>query len=105
MNKNFKATFFEENAKTYMKLEFEIHVGLEKQKVTIHKIDMNEFNINRTQIGPYYYNLFNNDIKFYLASNENNEIYRIQDITERKEMTMTDIEKALGYKVKIVNKN
>lgn len=97
MNKNIKAELFEENNKTYMRLEFDQHkITNEIFHTIIHKIDMSEFQFSKSE------HTVGHMVSFYVYPINDGEILTQKDITPPREMTVQDIERKLGYKIKIV---
>ena len=107
MNKiiNPKATFYEENDSMYMKLEFDSVHKNEKFHYSIPKIDLQGFSIDIDKSKLYHgVNLISDyksaELKFKLFKADG-AYYSVQDLTP-KEITIEEIEKKLGYKVKII---
>lgn len=101
-NKNFKVGLYTETdlnkeENTYMSLEFDselyngaiIHANI--PKINLNSINMINSNFN------YHYSL---DVEFNTHSVKDSFI-TMTDVTPYKEMTVKDIEKELGYKIKI----
>jgi hypothetical protein len=99
-NKNYKVKLYIENKKTYMCLEFDsefydgtiIHAII--PKINLNTIDIVEEHLSHCQ---------NFSIKFH-TDLVNESFMLMNDVTPRKEMTVEEIEKELGYKIKIKNR-
>lgn len=98
--KNYKVGLYIEDEKTYMRLEFdsELYDGEVTHNIipridlsTINVVDRNEDNF------PYRPDFF---IEFH-SDLANDTFMLVTDVTPRKEMTVEEIEKELGYKIKI----
>lgn len=97
MNSNFKAEFFTENGKPFMKLEFDkVDCDNRTYHVVIHKIALGEFNLEK-----FNYPFDHAIIKLDVLANNCNEYMFFTETTDYKEMTIEEIEKKLGYKIKI----
>ncbi len=96
---NHKIGVYTERGNTYMTLDLDtILDDGRKMHLTIPKIDLNSLSIN---LNEGIYNTAN--ISFDLKEVKDSYM-TITDITKYKEMSLNDIEKELGYKIKLTNK-
>lgn len=102
---NPQATFYKKNNHTYMKLEFDGIINGKKVRYLIPKIDFESFTMEIDTQKLYHENVFITDfgsfaeLKFDLCSLDG-RFYTTKNL-EPKEMTVKEIEKELGYKIKI----
>lgn len=109
--KNHKMSLFYEDNEPYFSLEFDALYSNGKQLHTkIHKIDLSKIVLDlhyNNHTNFYLMGFINNSmlsnnsqISFDLALKDN-EFYTVTDVTSYKEMTLNEVEKELGYKIKI----
>ena len=101
--------YYDENNMPYLTFKAEYHYddGL-VYAVNIPKIDLSKMKVNLEQkYDPPYYNYppllrsIISELTFDIVPNQNCNYYTLKDITPVKEMTIEEIEKQLGHKVKI----
>ena len=102
--------YYDENNMPYLTFKAEYHYDDNTvYEVNIPKIDLSKMKVNLEEkcYYPHYRNsppLLNSiisEIAFNILPNKNCNYYTLKDITPVKEMTIKEIEKQLGYKVKI----
>lgn len=107
---------FEENGQYYLKLKYILEdeyrikeLEIPKVKITVNKYTYPHINFIRQTIGDPIYDLYAGygDCLPMLPgeTSEANHVYFTEKIIEEKhkEMTIAEIEKKLGYKIKIVS--
>lgn len=102
---NPQATFYKKNNHTYMKLEFDEIANGNKVRYSIPKIDFESFTVDIDRQKLYHQGTFITEfvsaaeLKFDVCSLDG-KFCTIQNLDPR-EMTVKEIEKELGYKIRI----
>ncbi len=110
---DFNSNIYSKEGNNYMQLNFksrDINSG-QILKIVIPKIGLDnlEMNIQASEISPYETSYLHEqgNISFSIYPVLNNRgqqiLFEIEDILLPKEMTLKEIEKSLGYKIKIVS--
>ena len=96
--KNYKVGLYIEDEKTYMRLEFdsELYDGKVTHNI-IPRIDLSTINVVDGNEDNFIYRSY---IEFH-SDLANDAFMLVTDVTPCKEMTVEEIEKELGYKIKI----